>query len=103
MFIEKNEDGQIVAAADYCFSPRSSQTDKEVVRGWDGKLYIKGEEPPKPQPPLQEQVARLEAQYGMNRWQREGILNAPENYSALVVSRAKEIEALTASFRKEEK
>lgn len=64
-----------------------------------GGVYVIVANAPAPEPPLEEQVARLEMQYDMNRWQREGILAAPDKYAALTVQRAREIEALAAPLR----
>jgi hypothetical protein len=37
--------GAITASADYLFVPEALATDKEIVRGYDGRLYFAGEEP----------------------------------------------------------
>lgn len=77
-------------------------TEKEIVYGYNGKRYFKGNEPAQPEPTAEEKVAELEARYQMTRWQREGILSEPEKYSPLTVERAKEIENLAKFLREEE-
>ena len=48
-FVAYNEDGTIQSCADWKF-PNSVEVAFEVVRGWDGKLYEAGAEPPEPAP-----------------------------------------------------
>lgn len=50
-------------------------------------------------PTLQEQVVALENQYGMNRWQREGILAEGSLFSDYTKTKAQEIETLAAQLR----
>ena len=50
-------------------------------------------------PTLQEQVIALENQYGMNRWQREGILAEGSLFSDYTKTKAQEIETLAAQLR----
>ncbi len=54
-------------------------------------------------PSLQEQVLALESQYGMNRWQREGILADGSLFSDYTKAKAQEIETLAAQLREENK
>ena len=54
-------------------------------------------------PSLQEQVLALESQYGMNRWQREGILADGNLFSDYTKAKAQEIETLAAQLREENK
>lgn len=72
-----------------------------VEQAYNGGWYLAGCAPVKPEPTVEEQVAELETRCQMSRWQREGILAAPEMYSALTVERAREIEALAAPLREE--
>ena len=46
-YIITDETGAITAFADWPFTG-SIEVDYAVVRGWDGKLYKSGEEPPQP-------------------------------------------------------
>lgn len=50
-------------------------------------------------PTLQEQVVALESQYGMNRWQREGILAEGSLFSEYTKAKAQEIESLASRLR----
>ena len=61
--------------------------------------YVKGYAPAEPEPTLEEQVAKLEQDYGMTRWQREGILAEGSLYSAYAKAKAQEIEDLAAQLR----
>lgn len=51
------------------------------------------------EPTLQEQVIRLEREYGMNRWQREGILAEGSLYSQYTKNKAQEIENIAEQLR----
>jgi hypothetical protein len=50
-------------------------------------------------PTIQEQVEALESQYGMNRWQREGILAEGSLYSQYTKDKAQQIEDLAKDLR----
>ena len=50
-------------------------------------------------PTLKEQVEELEREYGMNRWQREGILAEGSLYSQYTKNKAQEIETLAENLR----
>ena len=52
-----------------------------------------------PEPTLEEQVVRLEREYGMNRWQREGILAEGSLYSQYTKNKAQEIEDIAEQLR----
>ena len=52
-----------------------------------------------PEPTIEEQVVRLEREYGMNRWQREGILAEGSLYSQYTKNKAQEIEELAENLR----
>lgn len=52
-----------------------------------------------PEPTLEEQVSYLEQTYGMNRWQREGILAEGSLYSEYTKAKAQEIEDLAKELR----
>ena len=49
---------------------------------------------------LEEKVAKLEQDYAMTRWQREGILAEGSLYSEYIKVKAREIETLAAVLRK---
>ena len=52
-----------------------------------------------PEPTIEEQVIRLEREYGMNRWQREGILAEGSLYSQYTKNKAQEIEEIAEQLR----
>lgn len=54
MFIKLNKNNEIIASANFKFSEDAIETDKEIVRNWDGRLVFKGEETEKPEPSLEE-------------------------------------------------
>ena len=64
----------------------------------DGQ-YVIVANPPAPEPPAEEKVVALENKYGMNRWQREGILAEGSLYSDYTKAKAQEIETLAAPLR----
>ena len=65
----------------------------------DDEYYKVVEVPPAPEPTLEEKVLRLESKYGMNRWQREGILAKGSRYSDYIKAKAQEIEDLAKELR----
>lgn len=71
----------------------------EVEKGYDGGLYLKGTAP---QEGLEERVARLEAETGLTRIMREGILSEGSPYSAYAKEKALEIEELASQLRVKE-
>ena len=54
MFIQLNENNEIIASASFKVDNTFIETDKEIVRNWDGKLVFEGEETERPQPTLDE-------------------------------------------------
>lgn len=67
----------------------------------DGKYTIV-EKQPKPDPTIEEQVAKLEAETGLTRIMREGILAEGSPYSAYAKEKALEIEELASQLRVKE-
>ena len=55
---------------------------------------------PAPEPPLEEQVAKLEAETGLTRVMREMVLAENSGASDYVKAKAQEIEALAKELRK---
>ena len=49
MFYRLKEDGTILDKANFKYAEDCLETDKNIVRGYDGGLYFEGEEPVKPQ------------------------------------------------------
>lgn len=77
-------------------------TEQDVEQAYNGQWYLVGYVPSKPTPTLQEQLETLEAQYKMNRWQREIILASDSGASDYVKSKAQEIENIAEQIRKGE-
>lgn len=50
MYYIIDEKGQITMSADFRFAEDCIETEKNIVTGFDGKLYFEGEEPVKPEP-----------------------------------------------------
>ena len=75
----------------------------EVEQAYDGSWYLVGFAPIKPEPTLEERVARLEAETGLTRIMREGILAEGSPYSAYAKEKALEIEELARQLRTTEK
>lgn len=60
--------GKITQSADWPF-PGSTETDKEIIRGYDGGLYFAGEEPVNPNPPeLAVAIAKRDALLAATDW-----------------------------------
>lgn len=74
-------------------------TQMEVEEAYDGQWYLQGYAPAKPEPTLEEKLAKLEEQYNMPRVIREGILGNPTMYSEFNVNRAKELEDIAEKIR----
>lgn len=72
------------------------------IRLIDGQYFIMGN-PEEEAPTIKEQVAALEQEYKMTRWQREGILAEGSLYSDYTKAKAQEIEDLAAELRTTEK
>lgn len=103
MFVELDKQGHIVGTANWKFSDAAEQTERAIVRGYDGKLYFKGEEPSAPEPTAEEQVTRLEMQYTLPRPVRTALLLARARGEAVdvqLMARVDEIEALAEPLRK---
>lgn len=74
-------------------------TEMDVEEGYDGQWYVLGYAPERPTPTIEEQVIALEREYGMSRWQREGILAEGSLYSEYTKQKAQEIETLAQELR----
>ena len=60
MFIQLNKNNEIIASANFKFAEDAIETDKEVVRNYDGKLVFEGEETEVPLEQLkQEKIKEL--------------------------------------------
>ena len=102
--IDKNtKECEVGLGTDVEFYRSLGMEEMEVEEAYNHKWYVKGYAPKKPEPTLEEQVAKLEQDYGMTRWQREGILAEGSLYSDFTKAKAKEIEDLAAELRTAEK
>lgn len=72
----------------------------DVEQAYNGSWYLVGHTPIKPDPTLEEQLAKLEKEYNMPRVIREGILANPTMYSAFNVGRAQDLEDIAEQIRK---
>lgn len=72
----------------------------DVEKAYNNKWYIKGFAPAKPEPTIEEQVAKLEAETGLTRVMREMVLAENSGASEYVKAKANEIEALATELRK---
>ena len=74
-------------------------TEIEVEQAYNGEWYLKGYAPEKPEPTIEEQVAKLEAETGLTRVMREMVLAENSGASDYVKAKAKEIEDLAKQLR----
>ena len=42
MFIQLNENNEIIASADFKFTEDAIETDKRIIRNWDGRIVFEG-------------------------------------------------------------
>ena len=70
-----------------------------VEKAYNNKWYVKGFAPAKPEPTLEEQVAKLEAETGLTRVMREMVLAENSGASDYVKAKANEIEDLAKQLR----
>lgn len=73
--------------------------EKELEQAYDGSWYLKGYAPAKPEPTLEEQVAKMESETGLTRVMREMVLAEGSGASEYVKAKAQEIEDLAAELR----
>lgn len=77
-------------------------TEMEVEQAYNGEWYLKGYAPSKPEPTTAEKVQVLEQATGLTRVIREVVLSGDVAVSKYVADKAKEIEDLATTLRKEE-
>ena len=71
----------------------------DVEQAYNGEWYLKDCAPAKPEPTIEEQVAKLEADTGLTRVMREMVLAENSGASEYVKAKAREIETLAAPLR----
>ena len=74
-------------------------TQMDVEQAYNGAWYVKGYAPSKPEPTLEEQVAKLETETGLTRVMREMVLAENSGASDYVKAKAQEIEDLAKQLR----
>lgn len=74
-------------------------TEMEVEQAYNGSWYLKGYAPAKPEPTIEEQVAKLEEETGLTRIMREMVLAENSGASDYVKAKAQEIEDLAKQLR----
>ena len=95
------EIGQIVTKEEYTkVAIWCNANDAHIEK--QGEQYVIVANAAPVEPTLEEQVAKLEQDYNMTRWQREGILAEGSLYSEYTKAKAQEIENLAAVLRKGE-
>lgn len=90
--------GQVLTKENYTQGAIWCNANNAHIEEKGGQYVIVANHKPK-EPTLEEQVASLEQTYGMNRWQREGILAEGSLYSEYTKSKAQEIEDLAKELR----
>ena len=71
----------------------------DVEQAYNGAWYVKGYAPAKPEPSIEEQVIKMEAETGLTRVMREMILAENSGASDYVKAKAQEIEDLAKRLR----
>ena len=87
-------------AADSVFFFSFGMTPMDVEQAYNGAWYVKGYAPSKPEPTIEEQVIKMEAETGLTRVMRELVLAENSGASEYVKAKAQEIEALATELRK---
>ena len=97
---EKTKACQVGLGTNEKFYRAIGMTELEVEQAYDGSWYVKGYAPAKPEPTIEERVAKLEAETGLTRVMREMVLAENSGASEYVKAKAQEIEALATELRK---
>ena len=74
-------------------------TQMDVEQAYNGAWYVKGYAPAKPEPTIEEQVIKMEAETGLTRVIREMVLAENSGSSDYVKAKANEIEDLAKQLR----
>ena len=97
---EQTKECQVGIGTNVEFYKKIGMTEMEVEQAYSGQWYLKGYAPAKPEPTIEEQVAKLEAETGLTRVMREMVLAENSGASDYVKAKAQEIEALATELRK---
>lgn len=96
---EQTKEVQVGIGEDSVYFASLGMTEMDVEKADDGAWYLVGYAPEAPKPTIEERVLQLESEYGMNRWQREGILAEGSLYSDFTKAKAQELEDLAKELR----
>ena len=96
---EETKEVSVGLGTDVEFYKSIGMKEMEVEQAYNGKWYLKGYAPAKPEPTVEEQVAKLEAETGLTRIMREMVLAENSGASDYVKAKANEIEDLAKKLR----
>lgn len=96
---EETKECQVGTGTNIEFYKKIGLTEMEVEQAYNGQWYLNGYAPAKPEPTLEEQVAKLEAETGLTRVMREMVLVENSGASDYVKAKAQEIEDLAQELR----
>ena len=98
--IDKNtKECEVGLGTDVNFYRSLGMEEMDVEEAYNHKWYVKGYAPNKPEPTLEEKVAKLEAETGLTRVIREMVLAESSGASEYVKAKAREIETLAEQLR----
>ena len=98
---EETKECQVGYGTDITYYASIGMHEMEVEQAYNGSWYLKGYAPAKPEPTIEEQVAKLEAETGLTRVMREMVLAENSGASDYVKAKATEIEDLASTLRTE--
>ena len=96
---EETKEVSVGLGTDVEFYKSIGMKEMEVEQAYNGEWYLKGYAPAKPEPTVEEQVAKLEAETGLTRIMREMVLTENSGASDYVKAKAQEIEDLAKQLR----
>ena len=96
---EETKSCEVGTGTNTTFYQSIGMSEMEVEQAYNGQWYLKGYAPEKPEPTLEEQVAKLEAETGLTRVIREMVLAENSGASDYVKAKAQEIEELAKQLR----
>ena len=96
---EETKEVSVGLGTDVEFYKSLGMKEIDVEQAWNGNWYLKGYAPAKPEPTIEEQVSKLEAETGLTRIMREMVLAENSGASDYVKAKAQEIEDLAKQLR----